>query len=113
MDGFFGKWEPNSQEIRLVVVDKPLFYETISYRVDVLRTLENALVEGFYAIKGILGTIFDKLLPDTEGIAQYFPAGDADLLGFRVAERLLGTLPADDPANPRDYSGAILSRRQS
>ncbi|HMF33932.1 MAG TPA: hypothetical protein VKK79_21080 [Candidatus Lokiarchaeia archaeon] len=97
---FYAQWEPNPQIIRLLPADKQKIYDDAVYRVEVLRTWENALVEGFYAIKGILTTTYDKILPDASGLEQYFTPSDVWLLGYRVAERLLGTLQRLIPLIP-------------
>jgi hypothetical protein len=97
---FYAQWEPVPQPIRLVAAEKQGFYNDLSFRVEVLRTLENALVEGFYAIKGILVTTYDKILPDNEILGNYFSPDDVALLGYRVADRLLGTLQRIIPLIP-------------
>jgi hypothetical protein len=89
---FYAQWDPNPQPIRMVTVIKPRFYNDLAYRVAVLRVLEGAMVDGLEAIKHVLTTTYGKMLLDTVGLEKVFSPADVKLLGYRVAEKLIGVL---------------------
>ncbi len=89
---FYAQWDPHPESIRLVTADKQRFYQDLAYRVEVLRTLENAMMEGFQAIKCVLTTTYGKMLPDEGPLEKVFSPADIKLLGYRVAEKLISVL---------------------
>jgi len=89
---FYAQWDPNPQSICIVTVNKLRFYQDLTYRVEVLRVIEKAMVEGLQAIKRVLITTFGRMLPDEAGLGKIFAPADVKLIGYRVAEKLIGVL---------------------
>ena len=78
--------------IRPIPLNKEKFIDNIDYRIEVLKTLELALVDGFYSIKSLLGTLYSVYFKDSEQFKKDFSKEDQMILKYLVAKEILGNL---------------------
>ncbi|MFX1281308.1 MAG: hypothetical protein ACFFA3_18295 [Promethearchaeota archaeon] len=77
--------------IRYIALDKNKFLNEIDYRIDVLKNVEQAIVDGFYAIKSILQILYESYF-ESELCKGDFLSDDQLLLKYIVAKKILGDL---------------------
>lgn len=77
--------------IRDIPLDKEKFIEDIDYRIQVLKNIEKALVDGFHAIKSVLNTFYNSYF-DSELFRSDFSDDDQLILKYLVAKEILGNL---------------------
>ncbi|MFX1324264.1 MAG: hypothetical protein ACFE8N_04860 [Promethearchaeota archaeon] len=77
--------------VRDIPLDKKKFIEDIDYRIQVLKTVEQAVVDGFYAIKAVLNTLYNSYF-DSELFRSDFSDDDQLILKYLVAKEILGNL---------------------
>jgi len=116
------KWDENLKQfnnsphlIRPIPLDKEKFITDIDYRIEVLKTLEKALVDGFYSIKSLLETLFNTYFNDSEQFSKDFSKEDQIVLKYLAAKEILGNLVQynrmDNESVPLKYN--ILARNYS
>ena len=86
--GSFGK----PHLVRSIVVDKKKFISDIDNRISVLKTVEQALVDGFYSIKTLLQILYNSYFNDSEQLLKDFSKSDQTILRYFVAKEILGNL---------------------
>ncbi|MFX0028567.1 MAG: hypothetical protein ACFE8B_05125 [Candidatus Hermodarchaeota archaeon] len=77
--------------IRHISLDKDKFLNDIDYRIDVLKNVEQAIVDGFHSIKSILQILYDSYF-ESELFKQEFLHEDQLILKYLVAKKILGDL---------------------
>ncbi len=95
---FKKKWEDylkplndNPHVIRNIPLDKEKFLNEIDYRINVLKNVEQAMVDGFYTIKSVLQTLYNQYF-DSELFKNDFSEEDQLVLKYCVAKEILGNL---------------------
>ncbi len=81
----------NPHLVRQIPLDKTKFLKDIEYRIDVLKNVEQATVDGFYATKTILNTIYSSYF-DSELFKKDFSEEDQIVLKYFIAKETLGHL---------------------
>jgi hypothetical protein len=77
--------------IRQISLNKQKFIDNIAYRIDVLKNVEKAIVDGFYSIKSILQILYESYF-DSELFKHDFLLDDQLILKYLVAKKILGDL---------------------
>lgn len=77
--------------VRQIPLDKGKFLSDIDYRIKVLKNVEQAIIDGFYTIKSVLQTLYDKYF-DSELFKNDFSEEDQLVLKYYVAKEILGNL---------------------
>ena len=101
--------------IRPIPLNKEKFIGDIDYRIEVLKTLELALVDGFYSIKSLLTTLYGLYFNDSEQFKKDYSKKDQTVLKYLAAKEILGNLVQynrmDHESVPLKYN--ILARNYS
>lgn len=119
---FKAKWDENLKPfndnphlIRPIPLNKEKFIDNIDYRIDVLKTLQLALIDGFYSIKLLLVTLYSSYFKDSEQFKKDFSKEDQTILKYLAAKEILGNLVQynrmDHESVPLKYN--ILARNYS
>jgi hypothetical protein len=91
-DEYFGSLNRKPHLIRQIPLDKTEFLNNISYRIKVLKNVEQATLDGFYLVKVLLQTFYDSYF-NSELFKKYFPSEEDQLiLKYLVAKEILGNL---------------------
>jgi hypothetical protein len=77
--------------IHQISLDKQKFINEIDYRIEVLKNVEQAIVDGFYSIKSILQILYDSYF-ESELFKADFLHDDQIILKYLVAKKILGDL---------------------
>ena len=77
--------------VRQIPLDKPKFLKDIDYRIDVLKIVEEATVDGFYSTKTLLHTLYSSYF-DSELFKKDFSEEDQVILKYFIAKEILGNL---------------------
>ena len=77
--------------VRQIPLDKEKFINDIDYRINVLKNVEQATVDGFYLVKTLLQTIYGSYF-DSELFKQDFSEDDQLILKYLIAKEILGNL---------------------
>ena len=84
--------EPAPHTIREIPVSKIDFFENDQKKLIILRKLEISLVDGYYAVKSVVETLFVKYFQDSELFLNNFKESDRIHAKYIAAEALLGAL---------------------
>ncbi|MHA2394391.1 MAG: hypothetical protein ACXAEX_20830, partial [Promethearchaeota archaeon] len=90
-EGYLKPINDNPYLVRKIHLDKKKFIEDIDYRIKVLKNVEQAAVDGFYAIKSVLETFYNIYF-DSELFKREFSNEDQLILKYLVAKEILGNL---------------------
>ncbi|MFW9879926.1 MAG: hypothetical protein ACFFG0_43185 [Candidatus Thorarchaeota archaeon] len=77
--------------IRQIPLDKEKFLNDINYRINVLRNVEQATIDGFYSVKTLLKTLYTTYF-ESELFKNDFGEEDQLILKYFVAKEILGNL---------------------
>ncbi|MFX0080408.1 MAG: hypothetical protein ACFE94_01515 [Candidatus Hodarchaeota archaeon] len=77
--------------IRQIPLDKEKFLTNIEYRIEVLKHVEQAVVDGFYSIKSILLILYNSYF-NSELFKGDFSVEDQLILKYLIAKKILGDL---------------------
>ncbi|MFX1480807.1 MAG: hypothetical protein ACFFCI_22190 [Promethearchaeota archaeon] len=95
---FINKWDEYLRPIndkphivRQIPLDKKQFIDDIDYRIQVLKNVEQAVVDGLYAIKSVLKTLYDRYFV-SELFKNDFSEEDQLVLKYLVSKEILGNL---------------------
>ena len=77
--------------IRQIPLDKNKFLTDIDYRIEVLKNVENAVVDGFHSIKSLLQTLYGNYF-NSELFKKDFSEEDQLILKYLTAKQILGNL---------------------
>lgn len=84
--------EPAPHTIREIPVSEEDFFESDQKKLIILRKLEISLVDGYYAVKSVVETLFRKYFQDSELFLSKFKEIDRIPAKNIAAEALLGAL---------------------
>ncbi|MHA1282754.1 MAG: hypothetical protein ACTSQP_09650 [Promethearchaeota archaeon] len=90
-DDYFGVLNTKPHIVRSVKVDKERFLQDINYRINVLKTLNNALIDGYYSIQSILKAFYGEYI-NSDLFKRDFSPEDQIILKYLVARKILGDL---------------------
>lgn len=114
-DEYLKPFNNNPHLIRPIPLNKEKFIDDIDYRIEVLKTLEHAIVDGFYSIKSLLETLYSAYFKDSEQFKKDFSKEDRITLKYLAAKEILGNLVQynriDHESVPLKYN--ILARSYS
>jgi len=95
---FKKKWDdylkPLNQKphiVRQILLDKKKFLDDIDYRINVLKNVEQATVDGFHSVKTLLQTIYGSYV-NSELFKKDFSEEDQLILKYFIAKEILGNL---------------------
>jgi len=95
---FKKKWDdylkPLNQKphiVRQILLDKKNFLDDIDYRINVLKNVEQATVDGFHSVKTLLQTIYGSYV-NSELFKKDFSEEDQLILKYFIAKEILGNL---------------------
>ncbi len=77
--------------VRPIPLDKNKFLIDIDYRIEVLKNVENAIVDGFHSIKTLLQTLYSKYF-ESDIFKKDFSEEDQLVLKYLTAKQILGNL---------------------
>jgi hypothetical protein len=78
-------------EVRRVVLDRDRFLTDLPYRLECVRTLENAMTDAYFVIKAIITMLFRDYI-DSGKIMEDFDPEDVRSVSFLIADQLVGSL---------------------
>ncbi|MFX1391787.1 MAG: hypothetical protein ACFE9Z_17115 [Promethearchaeota archaeon] len=90
-DEYLKPFDDNPHIVRQIPLDKNKFLNDIDYRIDVLKTVEQATVDGFYSTKTLLKTLYSSYF-DSELFKKDFSEEDQQILKYIIAKEILGNL---------------------
>ncbi len=90
-DNYLKPLNDNPHVVRNIPLDKEKFLNEIDYRINVLKNVEQAMVDGFYTIKSVLQTLYNQYF-DSELFKNDFSEEDQLVLKYCVAKEILGNL---------------------
>lgn len=82
----------NPHLVRQIPLEKDKFLSDINYRINILKTIEQSLVDGFYSIKSLLQTLYGLYFNDSNLLKNDFSEEDQLILKYLVAKEILGNL---------------------
>ncbi len=88
---FWGKTQVELKTIRPVVVDDERFISDLKYRIEVVRKLQYAMNDGFFAVKSIIEPIFNKYI-DSDLISEDFTNNDLVVAKLVISDLIVGAL---------------------
>ncbi len=89
---YFKPFNENPHKIRQIPLNEKKFLEDIDYRIDILKKIEQSMVDGFYSIKSILETLYNSYFKDSELFTTDFKKEDQLILKYIAAREILGNL---------------------
>ncbi len=78
--------------VRSIPLEKDKFFNDLEYRINVLKTVEQSMVDGFYSIKSFLQTVYNSYIKDSNQFKKDFSSSDQLILKYFVAKEVLGNL---------------------
>ena len=111
-DAYLSEFEPNPHLLRQFSVEKDLFLNNVSYRIEILDTVRLSFDDGFHSIKSLLSTLYNSYLNDSSKFKKDFSEIDQLQLKYFIAKEILGNLfqynQLDHESVPLKYN--ILAR---
>ncbi|MFO8020009.1 MAG: hypothetical protein R6U96_15395 [Promethearchaeia archaeon] len=77
--------------VRQIPLEEEKFLNNIDYRIKTLKTVQNAMADGFHSIKSLLETLYNSYF-DSELFKKDFSEEDQVVLKYLVAKKVLGDL---------------------
>ncbi|MBD3254843.1 MAG: hypothetical protein GF383_07105 [Candidatus Lokiarchaeota archaeon] len=77
--------------VRRLILDKQKFIDDLKYRVDFLKHLDDAIIDGFYTIKSLLETLYRDYF-DSDFSKKSFKDEEQLILKYYIAKEILGNL---------------------
>ena len=90
-DEYLKPFDDKPHIVRQIPLDKIKFLKDIDYRIDVLKNVEQATVDGFYLTKTLLKTLYSSYF-DSELFKKDFSEEDQQVLKYFIAKEILGNL---------------------
>ncbi|TKJ22705.1 MAG: hypothetical protein CEE43_05610 [Promethearchaeota archaeon Loki_b32] len=90
-DEYLKPFDEKPHIVRQIPLDKTKFLKDIDYRIDVLKNVEQATVDGFYSTKTLLHTLYSSYF-DSELFKKDFSEEDQLILKYFIAKEILGNL---------------------
>jgi hypothetical protein len=88
---FWGETQIELKTIRSVDVDDKQFISDLKYRIEVVRNLQHAMNDGFFVVKSIVESIFNKYI-DSDLISEDFFNADLVAAKLMISDILVGSL---------------------
>ncbi len=88
---FWGKTQVELKTIRPVFVDDERFISDLKYRIEVVRKLQYAMNDGYFAVKSIIEPIFNKYI-DSDLISEDFTSNDLVAAKLMISDLIVGAL---------------------
>ncbi len=85
------KFNNTPHKIRQIPLNEENFLKDIDYRIKILKIVEASQVDGFYAIKSILETIYNIYF-NSDLFKNTFSLIDQKMIGYMTAREILGNL---------------------
>ncbi len=73
-------------------INEERFCSSADYRIEILKIIENALVDGYYLIKNLVSTLYNQYFNNSALLQQDFITKDQITLKYLVAKEILGNL---------------------
>jgi len=89
---YFASIDLKPHIVRAIPLEEEKFLNDIDYRIEILKTLEDSLVDGYYSIKSILQALYEHYFLDSELFKRDFSDEDQTILKYMVAREILGNL---------------------
>jgi len=90
-DEYFKQLNEKPHLVHQIHLDKEKFLNQIDYRIEVLKNVEQSLVDGFHTIKSLLITLYNRYF-ESELFRKDFSEEDQIILKYLVAKEILGNL---------------------
>ena len=90
-DEYLKPFDEKPHIVRQIPLDETKFLKDIDYRIDVLKIVEQATVDGFYSTKTLLHTLYSSYF-DSELFKKDFSEEDQLILKYFIAKEILGNL---------------------
>ena len=88
---FWGNAQIELKTIRPIVVDDNRFLSDLKYRITVVRNLQHAMNDGFFVVKLIIESIFNKYI-DSDLISEDFSNDDLVSAKLMISDLIVGSL---------------------
>jgi len=89
---YFDNLEYKPQIVRQIPLDKEKFIQDIDHRIEILQTLTNSVVDGYYSIQSILKALYEHYFNDSERFIRNYSVEDRLILKYLAAREILGNL---------------------
>jgi len=90
-DEHLKKFNDKPHKIRQIPLNEENFLKDIDYRIKILKIVEASQVDGFYAIKSILETIYNVYF-NSDLFKNTFSLIDQKMIEYMTAREILGNL---------------------
>jgi len=77
--------------VRQFKIDKDKFMNDIDYRIECLKTVDQAVIDGFYSIKTLLEALYNSYFK-TNAFKNTYSKGDRLTIKYLIAKEILGNL---------------------
>ncbi len=88
----FKEINPNPHTMRRFKVSRNQFNDSIKGKIELLSSLEIALIDGYYLIKDIVSTLFNNYFRSSRQFARDFHRKVRDPIRYMTAEKFIGSL---------------------
>jgi hypothetical protein len=88
---YLGQLDKKPHLVRQIPLDKKKFIDDISYRINVLKNVEQATLDGFHSVKTLLQTFYGSYF-SSELFKKDFSKEDQLILKYYIAKEILGNL---------------------
>ncbi len=90
-DDLLKKFNDKPHKVRQIPLIEDNFLQDIDYRINTLKIIEASQVDGFYAIKSILQTLYNSYF-NSELFNNIFSSEDQKMIKYMTAREILGNL---------------------
>jgi len=90
-DDYLKPFNEKPHIVRQIPLDKTKFLKDIDYKINVLKNVEQATVDGFFSTKTLLQTLYSFYF-DSELFKKDFSEEDQQILKYFIAKEILGNL---------------------
>jgi hypothetical protein len=90
-DEYFEPLNEKPHIVRQIPLDRSKFIKDINYRIEVLKNVEQATLDGFYFVKTLLQTLYGSYF-NSELFTKDFSEHDQLILKYLIAKEILGNL---------------------
>ncbi|MFW9820703.1 MAG: hypothetical protein ACFFE5_13930 [Candidatus Thorarchaeota archaeon] len=90
-EDYFEPLEKKPHLIRQIPLNKTEFLTDINYRIEILKIVEQATLDGFYSVKTLLQTFYESYF-ESDLFKNDFSEDDQLILKYLVAKEILGNL---------------------
>ncbi|MFX1389587.1 MAG: hypothetical protein ACFE9Z_05925 [Promethearchaeota archaeon] len=90
-EDYLGQLDKKPHIVRQIPLDKKNFIDDISYRIKVLKNVEQATLDGFHCVKTLLQAFYTSYF-NSDLFKNDFNKGDQLILKYLIAKEILGNL---------------------